>query len=78
MSLCAEERRKCLRSTEGKSESKRWHVEHREGGGGGAHNGIGMSDCYNSLADDYADIAEVARDVMLCWELGEVRCKEGS
>ena len=44
----------------------------------GPHNGIGMSDCYKSLADDYADIAEVARDVMLCWELGEVRCKEGS
>ena len=31
----------------------------------GPHNGIGMSDCYNSLAGDYADIAEVARNVML-------------
>ena len=28
MSLCTEERRKCLGSTEGQSESKRWHVEH--------------------------------------------------
>ena len=30
-----------------------------------------MKDCYNSdcLGDDYADIVEVARDVMLCLEV---------
>ena len=34
------------------------------------NNGIGMSDCYNGLADDHADIAKVARGVMLCLGAG--------
>ena len=40
------------------------------------HNGIGMSDYYNGLADDYAVIAKVARDVMLCWELRTMQGRE--